>query len=299
MNALGSSVMGDDDVQHGTKEGRAAGCRGSSCPSAAVGLSCSTAHRRYAGDWAFRKLVDRGLSPAEIVAAEGGVEVAERGERARRAVDRVVTRETSGRLVSEPIVERSEVAALRVPETWRISDGPAFEVAEKVATSCPTDCAPGSCAIDPCAVTTAVRYAVQFAPVEGGETIVTAIGPDGYVTPVDLPTVPESVVAGAVAAAVAADSPIRPNVSPRPFQGRSGAHSGSDVEQRRLAVELAALGARRMKAWAEIEEIRGPSNDLIVRLVGLGMEQKEIAELAGISQGSVSDLLKKTKGKGK
>jgi hypothetical protein len=55
---------------HGTKAGYEAGCRGSHCPGKeAVGMSCSQASIRYAGDMSYRRRVDAGLS-AEAIWAE-------------------------------------------------------------------------------------------------------------------------------------------------------------------------------------------------------------------------------------
>lgn len=49
----------DDSFPHGTPRGYADGCRGAACPAV---ISCRDVHRRYSGDWGFRKLVDAGLS---------------------------------------------------------------------------------------------------------------------------------------------------------------------------------------------------------------------------------------------
>jgi hypothetical protein len=223
------------------------------------------------------------MTPAQIVASDGGAEVVAKPKpvkRQKRAQDLGSSRphtlrdlaetaaiveaadEVSIEVVPDPSKFLASLASidaksigeqvqallaavpapvsLQVPEVWRVSDGPAFEVAEKVD--------------------------------------------------------PESVAAGAVGAAVPADSPIRPDVSPRSISGAYEAYS--DAGQREAAAALAKFGARRVAAWAEIEAVREPSNVLILRLVELGMPQHEVAELAGISQASVNALVKTSRTKG-
>jgi len=74
------------DVQHGTLDGYASGCRAElSCPGRhAVGLSCLRAGIRYAGDWPFRRLVDAGVPEAEAAAQVDAATVADRARPARR-----------------------------------------------------------------------------------------------------------------------------------------------------------------------------------------------------------------------
>jgi cytochrome c551/c552 len=57
-----------DAIQdHGTKKGYEAGCRGSHCPGRdVVGMSCSQASIRYAGDMGYRRRVDAGVSAEQI-----------------------------------------------------------------------------------------------------------------------------------------------------------------------------------------------------------------------------------------
>lgn len=74
----------DDSFPHGTPRGYADGCRGAACPAV---ISCKDVHRRYSGDWGFRKLVDAGLSLEEILAKEAADKAAAR-ERARAAAAR-------------------------------------------------------------------------------------------------------------------------------------------------------------------------------------------------------------------
>jgi len=74
----------DDSFPHGTPRGYADGCRSAACPAV---ISCRDVHRRYSGDWGFRKLVDAGLSLEEILAKEAADKAAAR-ERARAAAAR-------------------------------------------------------------------------------------------------------------------------------------------------------------------------------------------------------------------
>lgn len=61
----------EDGFPHSTKEGYRAGCRGRACPGIEEnGISCADAFARYQGDYGFRKKVDAGMSPSEIMAAE-------------------------------------------------------------------------------------------------------------------------------------------------------------------------------------------------------------------------------------
>ena len=73
--AILSSLDRMDAIQeHGTKKGYDAGCRGSHCPGRdRVGMSCSQASIRYAGDMSYRRRVDGGLS-AEAIWAEDQAE---------------------------------------------------------------------------------------------------------------------------------------------------------------------------------------------------------------------------------
>jgi hypothetical protein len=57
----------DAIAEHGTKKGYDDGCRGSHCPGKdAVGMSCSQASIRYAGDMGYRRRVDAGLTAEQI-----------------------------------------------------------------------------------------------------------------------------------------------------------------------------------------------------------------------------------------
>lgn len=64
----------EDGFPHSTPEGYKAGCRGRSCIGVVEnGISCADAFARYQGDYGFRKKVDAGMSPTEIVAEERNV----------------------------------------------------------------------------------------------------------------------------------------------------------------------------------------------------------------------------------
>lgn len=56
-------------VQHGTPDGYRAGCHGSAA-SCGAPVSCADVYTRYQGDWSFRRRVDAGEVPADIVAQE-------------------------------------------------------------------------------------------------------------------------------------------------------------------------------------------------------------------------------------
>lgn len=57
----------EDGFPHGTREGYDQGCRGSRCPATEDGwLSCAQARTRYQSDYAYRKRVDAGMTPAQL-----------------------------------------------------------------------------------------------------------------------------------------------------------------------------------------------------------------------------------------
>lgn len=64
---MSSEILHDQGFPHGTVDGFTLGCRGSRCPSP---VACVDVQRLYAGDWAFRRQINAGMTPAEIVAAE-------------------------------------------------------------------------------------------------------------------------------------------------------------------------------------------------------------------------------------
>lgn len=88
-------------IQHGTPAGFTAGCRTIHCPAA---LPCKDVHRRYSGDWGFKKQIDAGATLEEILqreAEEAARIKAERLKAARRPRPKVAPRQTSDRTMSE------------------------------------------------------------------------------------------------------------------------------------------------------------------------------------------------------
>ncbi|MFJ2506304.1 hypothetical protein [Microbacterium sp. NPDC087592] len=64
---MNADVITSNTYPHGTIEGFQGGCNTAHCPAE---VSCRTVHTRYVGDWAFRRQVNAGMTPAEIVATE-------------------------------------------------------------------------------------------------------------------------------------------------------------------------------------------------------------------------------------
>jgi hypothetical protein len=63
---------------HGTPAGFDAGCRSAACSGAYLsGITCRDAKRRYVGDWTFRRRVDAGMTPRDIVQLEAAEAEAE------------------------------------------------------------------------------------------------------------------------------------------------------------------------------------------------------------------------------
>ncbi|MFJ6429691.1 hypothetical protein [Microbacterium maritypicum] len=62
-----ADIITDTTYPHGTAEGFMNGCRGSHCPAP---MACRDVHTRYNGDFAFRRQINAGATPVEIVAAE-------------------------------------------------------------------------------------------------------------------------------------------------------------------------------------------------------------------------------------
>ncbi|ALJ20393.1 response regulator transcription factor [Microbacterium sp. No. 7] len=69
---------------HGTPAGWRGGCRGAHCPAP---VSCRDVYRRYSGDYGFRRRVDAGETPAQVIAEEIAEAAAVR-ERDREAARR-------------------------------------------------------------------------------------------------------------------------------------------------------------------------------------------------------------------
>ena len=64
---MNSDIITDTTYPHGTIKGLMDGCNTAHCPAE---VSCRTVHTRYVGDWAFRRQINAGMTPAEIIAAE-------------------------------------------------------------------------------------------------------------------------------------------------------------------------------------------------------------------------------------
>jgi hypothetical protein len=65
---MSTADLYEDGFPHGTKEGYDRGCRSSACPNAFDGTTiCRDANLRYHGDYAYRKAVDAGETPPEII----------------------------------------------------------------------------------------------------------------------------------------------------------------------------------------------------------------------------------------
>lgn len=64
---MSADILSDPCYPHGTAEGFANGCRGSHCPAPVI---CREVHFRYQGDYAFRKAIDAGEKPADIIRRE-------------------------------------------------------------------------------------------------------------------------------------------------------------------------------------------------------------------------------------
>jgi len=64
-----AEIYSNPDFPHGTKEGHEQGCKGSQCPARVDGgMSCTMAHIKYQGDYAYRKCIDAGEVWVEPVA---------------------------------------------------------------------------------------------------------------------------------------------------------------------------------------------------------------------------------------
>lgn len=81
---MNSYIIHDPTFPHGRPEGFTEGCHGSHCPAA---ISCADTATRYRGDWAFRKLIEAGMTVEDIAAEEQkrAQEAADAALRAKRA----------------------------------------------------------------------------------------------------------------------------------------------------------------------------------------------------------------------
>ncbi|MFJ6427510.1 hypothetical protein [Microbacterium maritypicum] len=64
---MNADIITDTTYPHSTIEGFQGGCNTAHWPAE---VSCRTVHTRYVGDWAFRRQINAGMTPAAIVAAE-------------------------------------------------------------------------------------------------------------------------------------------------------------------------------------------------------------------------------------
>lgn len=64
---MNADIITDTTYPHGTVEGFENGCTTGHCPGE---VSCKTVFTRYMGDWAFRRQINEGVTPAEIIAKE-------------------------------------------------------------------------------------------------------------------------------------------------------------------------------------------------------------------------------------
>lgn len=79
---MNAAILHDTTFPHGSPDGFTAGCHGAHCPAP---VACRDVYRRYNGDWSFRKKIDAGATPVDIVAEEAERErVAAEEERAAR-----------------------------------------------------------------------------------------------------------------------------------------------------------------------------------------------------------------------
>lgn len=80
---MSADVMHDPNFVHGIN-GFMNGCRGSHCPAE---VACRDVHLRYSGDFAFRRMIDAGHTPADIIKAEQ--QALQQAQDARRHATRV------------------------------------------------------------------------------------------------------------------------------------------------------------------------------------------------------------------
>lgn len=103
---MSAADMLEDGFPHGTREGYEKGCRGSHCPAVADGhLSCAQARTRYQSDYAYKKRVDAGMTPAQLAEVDER-EAAE--QRARLAAARANREAVRSAPEPEPVNEPSD-----------------------------------------------------------------------------------------------------------------------------------------------------------------------------------------------
>lgn len=119
-----ADILTDPTHPHGTPEGFANGCRGSHCPAP---MACRDVHARYQGDYGFRKKLDAGMTPAEILESERPApKVTARATRSPAPVKTAKKPEPKGRPKSK---HRERVRELHAEELLDC------EIAEKIGLS--------------------------------------------------------------------------------------------------------------------------------------------------------------------
>lgn len=78
---MNADIITSTTFPHGTPGGFTAGCHGAHCPAV---ISCRDVHRRYSGDFAFRRMFDAGMTLEDILAAEDEAAAIAAAERRRR-----------------------------------------------------------------------------------------------------------------------------------------------------------------------------------------------------------------------
>lgn len=106
---MSADILTDGSHPHGTVAGFQKGCRSAACPAP---VSCRTVHTRYQGDYGFRRAIDAGMTPAQIVTAEReAVEAAKAARRTRRSPEGAVLEARRASLAKA----RAALAAKRPP----------------------------------------------------------------------------------------------------------------------------------------------------------------------------------------
>lgn len=114
---MNADIIHDTNYPHGTIEGFKDGCTTNHCPS---DVSCATVHTRWAGDWAFHRQFESGMTPIEIVTlerkqAQEAAEAAHAAEKAERAQRSAETREAARE--RHNATRRAKRAANLIPQT--------------------------------------------------------------------------------------------------------------------------------------------------------------------------------------
>lgn len=120
---MSSADLLEDGFPHSTPEGYRSGCQGHACPGIADnGISCADSFARYQGDYGFRKKVDAGMSPKEIVAAERAAQSAGSEKLDGKPKPRPVKKPTA-----QPLSEEAQ-AAIDAATVETVGEAPAKEI---------------------------------------------------------------------------------------------------------------------------------------------------------------------------